>query len=107
MTARKIGQSRRLVLGTPSYFDKAGEPSTPTELAHHAAVIYAHGGGGITWTFRKGANEKTVTLNPTSKSRAGGWRRQPEAQAQGSRLRASTPGCSWPARRHSFHSFPE
>ena len=29
MVARKIGQSRRLVLGTPSYFEKAGEPSTP------------------------------------------------------------------------------
>jgi DNA-binding transcriptional LysR family regulator len=63
MTARKIGQSRRLVLGTPSYFDKAGEPSTPAELARYPAVIYAQGGGGTTWTFRKGTNEETVSLN--------------------------------------------
>jgi DNA-binding transcriptional LysR family regulator len=40
MVARKIGQSRRLVLGTPSYFEKAGEPSTPAELTDHQAVIY-------------------------------------------------------------------
>ena len=40
MVARKIGQSRRLVLGAPSYFEKVGEPSTPAELADHQAVIY-------------------------------------------------------------------
>jgi len=62
MTARRIGQSRRVVLGTPAYFEKAGEPSTPTELAHHSAVIYAQSGGGTTWTFHKGRNEETVTL---------------------------------------------
>jgi len=63
MTARKIGQSRRLVLGTPSYFEKLGEPSTPGELARHPAVIYDQGGGGTTWTFRNGAEEETATLN--------------------------------------------
>lgn len=63
MTARKIGQSRRLVLGTPSYFEDAGEPSTPADLTRHRAVIYARGGGGSTWTFCKGANEEAVTLS--------------------------------------------
>jgi DNA-binding transcriptional LysR family regulator len=63
MTARKVGQSRRLVLGTPSYFEKLGEPSTPAELAHHSAVIYDQGGGGTTWTFRDGAEEETVALD--------------------------------------------
>ena len=40
MVARKIGQSRRLALGTPSYFKSAGEPSTPAELTDHRAVIF-------------------------------------------------------------------
>jgi len=62
MTARRIGQSRRMVLGTPAYFEQAGEPSTPTELAGHPAVVYAQGGGGATWTFRREAAEETVTL---------------------------------------------
>ena len=61
MTARRIGQSCRVVLGTPAYFKKAGEPSTPAELGEHSAVIYAQGGGTV-WTFRKGPNEQTVTL---------------------------------------------
>ena len=62
MTARRIGQSRRVVLGTPTYFAKTGEPSNPAELAHHSAVIYAQGGGGTMWTFRKDSNEETVKL---------------------------------------------
>jgi hypothetical protein len=28
------------VLGTPSYFEKAGEPSTPAELTDHQAVTF-------------------------------------------------------------------
>ena len=62
--ARKIGQSRRLVLGTPSYFEKAGEPSTPAELADYQAVIYdfCPSKGRATWSFRSGTAEETVTL---------------------------------------------
>jgi DNA-binding transcriptional LysR family regulator len=62
LTARKIGECRRLVLGTPSYFAGAGEPATPAELTAHPAVIYAQRGGGDSWTFRKGGAELSVTL---------------------------------------------
>jgi DNA-binding transcriptional LysR family regulator len=62
LTARKIGQSRRLVLGTPSYFAKRGEPGSPTDLVRHQAVIYDQRGGGDAWTFRQGSTEATVTL---------------------------------------------
>src|SRR5215469_3467167 len=57
LTARKIGQSRRLVVGTPSYFQDRGEPKSPTELAGHQAVIYDQRGGGAAWTFRQGPTE--------------------------------------------------
>jgi DNA-binding transcriptional LysR family regulator len=63
MTARKIGHAQRRVFGTPAYFEKMGEPKTPADLLHHAAVIYMQGGGGAAWTFRKGAAEQTITLN--------------------------------------------
>ena len=62
LTARKIGECRRLVLGTPSYFAGAGEPATPAELTAHLAVVYAQRGGGDSWTFRKGGAELGVTL---------------------------------------------
>lgn len=70
MVARKIGQSRRLVLGTPSYFEKAGEPSRPAELADHQAVIYAQDTGGATWSFRNGTAEETVTLKGSVRTTA-------------------------------------
>jgi DNA-binding transcriptional LysR family regulator len=62
LTARKIGQSQRSVVGTPSYFEKAGEPKTPTELMAHQAVIYDQRGGGAVWTFRQGTAETSVTV---------------------------------------------
>lgn len=62
LTARKIGQARRLVLGTPSYFAKHGEPESPTDLVSHRAVIYDRRGGGATWTFRRGTAETAMTL---------------------------------------------
>jgi DNA-binding transcriptional LysR family regulator len=61
-TARKLGQSPRLVLGTPAYFEKAGEPRLPGDLAGHDAVIYHQGGGGVTWTFRQAGVTAAVTL---------------------------------------------
>ena len=62
LTARKIGEGRRAVVGTPSYFAKAGEPMTPTELSAHQAVIYDQPGGGTAWTFRQGETETSVTV---------------------------------------------
>ena len=62
LTARKIGQSRRLVLGTPSYFAKAGEPTVPADLLAHQAVIYDLRGGGAGWSFKQGVAETSVTI---------------------------------------------
>ena len=62
LVGRKIGQGRRLVLGTSSYFARHGEPGSPTDLAGHQAVIYDRRGGGGAWTFRRGAAETAMTL---------------------------------------------
>ena len=72
MVAPKIGQSRRLVLGTPSYFKKAGQPSTPAELADHQAVIcdLCPVKGRSTWLFRSGTAEETVTLKGSVRTTA-------------------------------------
>lgn len=62
LTARKIGQSPRVVVGAPSYFAERGEPATPADLASHQAVIYDQRGGGVAWSFTRGAVESAVTL---------------------------------------------
>jgi DNA-binding transcriptional LysR family regulator len=63
LTARKIGESRRRVVGTPTYFAARGTPLSPADLVNHQAVVYDQGSGGIDWTFRRGGSESSVTVN--------------------------------------------
>jgi DNA-binding transcriptional LysR family regulator len=63
LTARKIAQCERRVIGTPSYFKAAGVPRIPADLATHPVIIYEQPLGGPTWTFRQGVAEVSVTLD--------------------------------------------
>jgi DNA-binding transcriptional LysR family regulator len=62
LTARRIASARHAVLGTPAYFARAGEPTSPGELSAHEAVIYAPRGGGAIWVFRRDGAELSVKL---------------------------------------------
>jgi DNA-binding transcriptional LysR family regulator len=62
LVARKIGEARRLVVGTPSYFEKHGEPKSPSELMAHQTIVYKPGGGGTSWAFRQGSVETSVVV---------------------------------------------
>jgi len=63
MTARRIAQSNRVVLGTPAYFSKAGEPCMPADLVHHQAIVYGVGDGSGAWAFRHGDTEVSVAVS--------------------------------------------
>jgi DNA-binding transcriptional LysR family regulator len=62
LTARKIAECRRVVLGTPAYFEKHGEPTCPADLCKHQAVVYALG-GGANWQFRNSSEEQSVIIS--------------------------------------------
>ncbi|RON65728.1 LysR family transcriptional regulator [Pseudomonas fluorescens] len=62
LTARKIADCRRVVLGTPAYFARYGEPTCPTQLSQHQGIVY-NLSGGATWTFVKGTEQQTQTLS--------------------------------------------
>jgi DNA-binding transcriptional LysR family regulator len=61
LTARRIARCKRLVVGTPAYFDRAGTPSTPSELSRHQTVVYLQGEGSV-WSFRRGSSELAITV---------------------------------------------
>jgi DNA-binding transcriptional LysR family regulator len=63
LTARRIGESPRRVIGAPAYFEKHGEPKVPADLAAHEAIVHDVRGVGTVWTFRKGSTETSVTVN--------------------------------------------
>ena len=62
LTARKIAQCQRRVIGTPSYFNAAGVPRIPADLMAHQVIIYEQPLRGPTWSFRQGAAEVSVSL---------------------------------------------
>jgi len=62
LTARKIAQCQRRVIGTPSYFNTTGVPHSPADLIAHQVIIYEQPLGGSTWSFRQGQREVSVSL---------------------------------------------
>jgi DNA-binding transcriptional LysR family regulator len=62
LIARRIASARHVVVGTPTYFERASEPLAPGDLAPHEAVIYDQAGGGENWTFQRDDAEIAVTL---------------------------------------------
>lgn len=64
MYATHVGNVRRLVCGSPRYFEKHGIPSTPSDLADHNIIFPAPIEGENTWQFQKNGKKETVKLNP-------------------------------------------
>ncbi len=52
--ARKIGQVRLVVAGTPAYFARYGRPRTPDDLAAHSCLGYLLRGQPMEWSFMRG-----------------------------------------------------
>jgi DNA-binding transcriptional LysR family regulator len=60
LTARRIARCKRLVLGTPVYFDRAGTPTSPSELGKHQAIVYLQ--EGSVWSFQRASSELAITV---------------------------------------------
>jgi DNA-binding transcriptional LysR family regulator len=71
VTARKIGQCKRRVIATPTYFAAWGTPRAPADLVTHEAIVYEQRDGGATWSFRHGTSEASVTVNGRLRVSAG------------------------------------
>lgn len=72
MTVRKLGTSRRLVLGAPAYFERAGIPPTPAELTGHTVVILIQDrGDNDNWSFRQGTSQMSVSVSARLRVSAG------------------------------------
>jgi DNA-binding transcriptional LysR family regulator len=71
VTARKIGECQRHVIGTPAYFAARGVPQTPADLLEHQAIVYEQRDGGETWSFQQGTSETTVTMSSRLRVSAG------------------------------------
>ncbi|MEP7173489.1 MAG: LysR family transcriptional regulator [Aestuariivirga sp.] len=62
-SAIRIGSVRRMVCGSPGYFETRGVPQTPADLANHRIAAATSAWASLDWNF--GTDKKsTVTVHP-------------------------------------------
>ncbi len=52
LISRRVGITRRVSVGSVSYFEKAGEPQTPEDLIHHNCIVYTRLATSNEWHFQ-------------------------------------------------------
>ena len=63
LTARRIGQTQRLIVAIPDYLRRRGEPRTPADLVGHEAVAYTQqAAASDEWRLRSGTTEISVRV---------------------------------------------
>ena len=51
LSAVRVGTVRRVVCASPHYLQARGTPQTPSDLAGHDAILFAHAGATLEWPF--------------------------------------------------------
>lgn len=62
LVAIRMGSSRRVVCGSPTYFAKRGVPKVPSDLSTHDCVTFGGWMSPTAWTFRSGGSEIVVPI---------------------------------------------
>jgi DNA-binding transcriptional LysR family regulator len=60
---RKLGECRLFTVASPLYLKEHGEPRHPTDLRHHACLIYASDNTLSTWRYREGAQTLRIPVS--------------------------------------------
>src|ERR1700748_81157 len=67
MIATRLGSVRRVICGSPGYFEANGIPKTPDDLAALTCVTFANLPAGSSWSFAAG--DKNLTQYPRPRCR--------------------------------------
>jgi LysR family transcriptional regulator, regulator for bpeEF and oprC len=62
LIARRIASTARIVVATPDYIARRGEPVTPADLEQHSCIVFSHFGTDAPWIF--GGRSGAVTVQP-------------------------------------------
>ena len=64
LVARHVGEMRRIVVASPGYLKKRGEPKTPADTATHDTIQFGATAGMADWRFIEGGSEIRVAIAP-------------------------------------------
>jgi DNA-binding transcriptional LysR family regulator len=62
--ARRVGETRRVVVGAPGYFARRKKPRVPDDLAAHAIIQFTSLTPIPEWRFVRGDEEQRVSFSP-------------------------------------------
>lgn len=62
LTARKLGESRRVIVASPAYLAKHGTPKVPDDLHAHNCLNFNFRRAEPTWPFRDGTREYSLPV---------------------------------------------
>lgn len=64
LVARRLLDNRRLVVGSPAYFERHGRPKNPQDLlAHNCLVYFSRGGTYRRWSFQRKRETQVVEVS--------------------------------------------
>lgn len=68
LTAVRVGDMRQVIVASPAYLARCGEPRTPAQLGAHAGVVVSRGPGvPAAWAFGAGTPSSVDRRMPTSR----------------------------------------
>ncbi|QUT07820.1 LysR family transcriptional regulator [Sphingobium phenoxybenzoativorans] len=60
LIARRLSANKRILCGSPAYFERYGEPKHPSDLQQHNCLLYRAVNYGNLWRFEKGDEKLEV-----------------------------------------------
>lgn len=64
LVARHVGEMRRIVVASPAYLGRHGEPKTPAEIADYQTIQFSATAASGEWRFVEGASEFLLDVTP-------------------------------------------
>jgi DNA-binding transcriptional LysR family regulator len=62
LLARRVGEIRRVVCGSPDYFARRGMPEDPEQLSSHDCITFENLMSPAVWTFGTGKSERKIPI---------------------------------------------
>lgn len=64
LVARKLANSRRIIVASPAYLEANGAPQTPSDLQRHNCITFRNDANPVLWRFRDKGNRE-IQISPT------------------------------------------
>lgn len=64
LVAKKIGETRRVLVASPGYLAQHGEPQDPADVPQHACIHVTAISPSTDWTFHRGKETLSIAVSP-------------------------------------------